>query len=114
MTAEDVIRKHREELLYDDPHNAFRITVRRAHILDDSVAVIRSEFDERKHIRVRFMGKAAVDAEGLGENLYAFHGSNCKLQLPPRQTTPPQSTKTQFQCISGKLTTCVQYHDASY
>ena len=50
--------------MYGDPLNAFRITVRRAHILDDTIAVIRSEFDERKHIRVRFVGEAAVDAGG--------------------------------------------------
>lgn len=64
LTTEDVIKKHRAELLYEDGLKAHRITVRRGHILDDTLAALRSGFNEKKHIRVRFLGEPAVDEGG--------------------------------------------------
>ena len=62
LTLEGVIKQHRAEVLYEDTFNCHRITVRRRYIFDDALAVIRSGFDEKKHVRVTFLGEPAVDA----------------------------------------------------
>lgn len=58
-----MIKAHRASVLYDDEYCAHRITVRRGHILEDTRLSLHS-FDEKKHIRIRFMGEAAVDQGG--------------------------------------------------
>ena len=64
LTTEDVIKQHRAEILYEDDFNAHRITVRRGNIMDDTIASLRVGFDEKKHVRVRFIGEPAVDEGG--------------------------------------------------
>lgn len=63
-TLEDVLQDHKKKVLYEDIQKTFRITVRRGHIFDDTLAMLRFGFDERKHLRVTFLGEAAVDEGG--------------------------------------------------
>lgn len=51
-------------MLYEDMFNCHRFTVRRRYIFDDTLAIIRSGFDEKKHLRVTFLGEPAVDGGG--------------------------------------------------
>ena len=44
-------------MLYSNSTNALCITVRRGSILDDTIFSLRPGFDEKKHIKVRFLGK---------------------------------------------------------
>ena len=59
-----MIKQHRDKYYYEDDLKAHRITVRWGHILDDTLVALRSGFDEKKHIRVRFLGEPAVDEGG--------------------------------------------------
>ena len=83
-----MIKRHRAELLYEDSHKAHRITVRRGHIMDDALVAIRSGFDEKKHIRVRFLGEPAVDEGGPGREFFmllmgAIANNSSLLDGPP-------------------------------
>ena len=51
---ETAIKQHRARVLYDNCLDAHRITVRRGSIME---ATIRLGYDEKKHVRVRFLGK---------------------------------------------------------
>ena len=44
-------------MLYPNSTNALCITVRRGSILDDTIFSLRPGFDEKKHIKVRFLSK---------------------------------------------------------
>ena len=54
-------------MLYADELSAYRITVIRGSIMDDTLLSLRAGFDEKKHIRVRFIGEPAVDRGGGGQ-----------------------------------------------
>ena len=51
---ETAIKQHRARVLYLDAH---RITVRRGSIMEDTIFALRLGYDEKKHVRVRFLGK---------------------------------------------------------
>ena len=57
---ETAIKQHRARVLYDNCLDAHRITVRRGSIMEDT---LRPGFDERKHVRVRFLGKLTMNVE---------------------------------------------------
>lgn len=44
-------------MLYPNITDALCITVRRGSILDDTIFALRPGFDEKKHIKVRFLGE---------------------------------------------------------
>ncbi|CAI8002243.1 hypothetical protein GBAR_LOCUS3359 [Geodia barretti] len=56
VTIEEAIKQHRAKVLYPNSTNALCITVRRGSILDDTIFSLRPGFDEKKHIKVRFLG----------------------------------------------------------
>lgn len=64
LTLEAAIEKHKVDTLYSDVYDAFRITVRRGHIFDDTLVALRSGFDEKKHLRRCFLGEKGVDGGG--------------------------------------------------
>ena len=85
-----MIKQHRANFLYEDDFNVHRITVRRGHILDDTVVALRSNFDEKKHIRVRFLGEPAVDEGGPRREFFmllmgAIANSSSLLDGPPNR-----------------------------
>ena len=57
LTLETAIQRHKEETLSSDKFDAFRITVRRGHIFDDSLMALRCGFDDKNHVRVKFIGE---------------------------------------------------------
>ena len=85
-----MIKQHRANFLYEDDFNVHRITVRRGHILDDTLVALRSNFDEKKHIRVRFLGEPAVDEGGPRREFFmllmgAIANSSSLLDGPPNR-----------------------------
>ena len=54
--------------------------MRRGHILDDTVVALRSNFDEKKHIRVSFLGEPAVDEGGPRREF--FYTANGQTAVP--------------------------------
>lgn len=42
----------------------FRITVRRSNIWEDTHRALKHTFDEKKHVRITFLGESAVDGGG--------------------------------------------------
>ena len=85
-----MIKQHRANFLYEDDFNVHRITVRRGHILDDTLVALRSSFDEKKHIRVRFLGEPAVDEGGPRREFFmllmgAIANSSSLLDGPPNR-----------------------------
>ena len=64
LTLEAAIEKHKADHLYTDVFDTFRITVRRGHIFEDTLFALRSGFDERKYLRVSFLGEPAADGGG--------------------------------------------------
>ena len=90
MTIEQVLQKHRTDVLYKDVYNMQRITVRRGSILEDTVFVLRRGFDEKKHIHERFIGEPAVDEGGPRREFFillmnAIANSDSILQGPPEK-----------------------------
>ena len=57
VTIDEAIKQHRAKVLDPNNTNALCITVRRGSILDDTIFSLRPGFDEKKHIKVRFLGK---------------------------------------------------------
>ena len=51
-------------VLYEDDYNTHRITIRRRHIFEDTLTAICHGFDEKKHLKVTFIGEPAVDGGG--------------------------------------------------
>lgn len=99
-----MIQWHRKEVLHHDKQNTFRITVRRGHILDDTLASIRSGFDEKKHIRVTFLGEAAVDEGGPRREFFmllmgAIANNSSLLDGPPDRRVLRHNTSA-FQVIA--------------
>jgi hypothetical protein len=64
LDVKEVLEKHRREFLYFDDNSAFRITVRRSSIWDDALRAVKRAFDEKKLVRVTFIGESAVDGGG--------------------------------------------------
>ena len=85
-----MIKQHRANFLYEDDFNVHCITVRRGHILDDTLVALRSSFDEKKHIRVRFLGEPAMDEGGPRREFFmllmgAIANSSSLLDGPPNR-----------------------------
>ncbi len=61
-----MLERHRSKFLYEDTDEnlIFRITVRRTNIWEDALRAVKRSFDERKHIRITFLGESAIDAGG--------------------------------------------------
>ena len=83
-----MLEKHRVEVLYAEGRKALCITVRHGHILEDALAAIQSGFDEKKHIRVRFLGEPAMDEGGPRREFFmllmgAIANSSSLLDGPP-------------------------------
>ena len=90
LTTADVIKQQKAKFLYEDDHIAHRITVRCNHILEDAFVAIRSSFDEKKHIRVRFIGEPAIDEGGPRREFFmllmgAVGNSSSLLDGPPNR-----------------------------
>ena len=103
LTIEDVIKQHRAEILYEDEFNAHRITVRRGNIMDDTIASLRVGFDEKKHVRVRFIGEPAVDEGGPRREFFmllmgAIANNSSLLDGPPTRRVLRHNTSA-FQVI---------------
>ena len=64
MPLEAITEQHKADILYSDIYDSFRVTVRRGHIFDDTLVALRSGFDEKKHLRVSFLGERGVDGGG--------------------------------------------------
>ena len=64
LDVKEVLEKHRHEYLYYDDNSAFRITVRRSSIWDDALRAVKRALDEKKLVRVTFIGESAVDGGG--------------------------------------------------
>ena len=63
-TLSEVLKKHRNEHLYADKSQTYRITVRRSDIWKDSIQCFKRSFDTCKHLRITFLGEPAVDDGG--------------------------------------------------
>ena len=74
----DLIQDHRYKFLSKNSDDIFRITVRRSHIWEDSLRAIKRNFDERKHIRVTFLGESAVDGGGPRREFFMLLLNNIK------------------------------------
>ena len=61
LDVREVLEKHRRNFLYV---NTSRITVRRSSIWDDALRAVKRTFDEKKHVRITFIGESAVDGGG--------------------------------------------------
>lgn len=59
-----VLENHRCKFLSKDSTDVFRITVRRSNIWEDALRAVKRSFDERKHIRITFLGESAIDDGG--------------------------------------------------
>ena len=104
-----MIKQHRANFLYEDDFNVHRITVRRGHILDDTLVALRSNFDEKKHIRVRFLGEPAVDEGGPRREFFmllmgAIANSSSLLDGPPNRRV------LRHKCFSGYTHTHTHTH----
>ena len=75
MPLEAITEQHKADILYSDIYDSFRVTVRRGHIFDDTLVALRSGFDEKKHLRVSFLGERGVDGGGPRMLLMACIGS---------------------------------------
>lgn len=73
-----------ETVLYSDHSKKHRITVRRGHIFEDVRKTVMN-MDESKHVRVTFLGEAAVDDRGPRRELLigAIANNGSLLQGPP-------------------------------
>ncbi len=61
----DVLRDHRIKYLPSDDEHRERFTVRRYHILQDTLHMFRrAKLSLTKHLKVTFVGEPAVDAGG--------------------------------------------------
>ena len=101
LTLEGVIEQHRAEVLYEDMFNCHRFTVRRRYIFDDTLAIIRSGLDEKKHLRVTFLGEPAVDGGGPRREFFmmlmgAISNNGSLLDGPP-----DRRVLRQHNCFSG-------------
>lgn len=77
----EVIKKHRCDVMSEDEFDVQRITVRQAHIMDDTIFALCWGVDEEKHIHVRFVDEPAVDEGGSRREFFSFHVAakcNCK------------------------------------
>lgn len=103
LTTEHVINQHRAKTLYEDSHNAHRITVRRGHILDDAISSLRPGFDEQKHVRVRFLGEPAVDEGGPRREFFMLLmgaiGNSCSLLDGPPNRRVLRHNTSAFQVM---------------
>ena len=70
LDVKEVLEKHRRNFLYVDDTNTLRITVRRSSIWDDALRAVKRTFDEKKHIRITFIGESAVDGGGLRREFF--------------------------------------------
>ena len=59
-----LLSNHCSEILSDDKDNVHRIKARRKHIWEDALNIFKRGIPASKHLRVTFLGEAAVDAGG--------------------------------------------------
>lgn len=64
LSLSDVLREHRYIFLPHDEEDRLRITIRRKHILADTLHKLRGGLNISKHLKVTFLGEPAVDAGG--------------------------------------------------
>jgi hypothetical protein len=60
----DILNKHKSYYLHQNLEETFRITVRRSHILEDTINLFKQPFDDKCHLSVHFIGESAVDLGG--------------------------------------------------
>lgn len=73
MTVAELLQIHKVQVLgkYIDDFHPTRLTVRRKHILEDTLHRLRKGADLSKPLRIVFIGESAVDDRGpLREYLY--------------------------------------------
>ena len=77
--------------------------MRRGHILDDAISSLRPGFDEKKHVRVRFLGEPAVDEGGPRREFFMLLmgaiGNNCSLLDGPPNRRVLRHNTSAFQVI---------------
>ena len=119
MSLEDAIKAHRASVLYADELCTHRITVRRGHIFDDAIFSLRAGFDEQKHLRIRFVGEAAVDEGGPRREFFmllmnAISNNSMLLQGPPDRRLLRHNTSAfqvnLFACDCCYVTPAVEYN----
>ena len=64
LSLTDVFRDHRNKFLPIDDDDRERLTVRRNHILQDTLHALHAGITLKKHLKVKFVGEPAVDAGG--------------------------------------------------
>jgi len=106
LTIQDVVQPHRMQVLYEDKFESHRITVRRGHILEDAISSIRGGFDEKKHIRVSFLGEPAVDEGGPRREFFmlvlgAIANNGSLLQGPADRRVLRHNTSAFQVCIGS-------------
>ena len=93
-------------MLYEDEFNTYHITVRRRHIFDDAIAAISRWFDEKKHLRVTFLGEPAVDGGGPRREFFMLlmgsiaNNSSLLNGTPDRRVLRHNTTALQVKCIA--------------
>lgn len=113
MTIEEVLKKHRRDVLYEDEYKVYPITVRRGNILEDTMFALRRNFDSKKHIRIRFIGEPAVGAGGPRREFFMLLlneiGNNGSLlQGPPdRRLLRHNTSAFQVKRIIDDLHACI-------
>ena len=86
--------------------------MRRSHIFEDALAAVRHSFDEKLHIRVRFLGEPGIDDGGPRREFFmlllgAIANNSSLLYGPPNRrvlrhnTTAFQVFKTQHSLIQA-------------
>ncbi len=79
----DVLRDHRIKYLPSDDEHRERFTVRRYHILQDTLHMFwRAKLSLTKHLKVTFVGEPAVDAGGPLREFFHY------ILLELQKTTP--------------------------
>ena len=109
LTTEEVIKKHRCDVLYEDQFNVVRITVRQGHIMDDTIFALHRGIDERKHIRVRFVGEPTVDEGGPRREFFMLLMNAIANSSSLLQGSLNRSVEAQHQCISDNNSCLFKY-----
>ena len=83
------MRQHRQKVLDPDVSRTYCVTVRRKSIFEDARKAL-ARFDPTKHVRVTFLGEAAVDGGGPRREFFmlligAIGNNGSLFQGPPRR-----------------------------
>lgn len=63
-TLQELLRKHRIKYLPVSKDEYQRVVLRRKHLWEDALSCFKSGIDQKKHIKVTFVGEPAVDQGG--------------------------------------------------